>query len=563
MNHIKDSLIDRWTLPVFLLFIIITFLILLRLIQTIGTALPEGLGITDPLITVWILSWDLHKFKTGVSGFFDANIFFPYKNTLAYSEHLIGVAVFAYPLTFFTKNRVLIHNIMFLGSFVLSGFGMYLLSRHLIVDVLSSIVAGIIFAYFPYHFIHTPRIQLESMQWIPFTLLFLHRFSEKMDYRNIALAAVFFLLTFLSCLYYGVFLSFFIIFFFIWHLTRKKFFVAPVLWKLGLFLIISAVLIPIHLPYLEAGREINLARSVWDNMAYSADISSYASAPESNMLWGSVLLKNNQAENSAVFFGFMPVILSLACIFLVSRRTGDSPKDKRYIWFYLAIVVTSVVLSFGPVIQFNGKEVVKGPYLLLYEYFPGFNGIRAPNRISVFAALGIAVLAGFGIKFIKERIGNAFLKRAVAVLFAVIIIIEFLPSRLNTIPVSGYDDMPPVYRWLSESAEDWPVLEYPMAEPQYDEAWYMYYSIFHWKRIVNGSSGFTPPVYRQMADEMKTFPSGDSIEFLKALGVKYIIVHTEKLKAPIKDISTIPDTVLLKRFEKDLVFEISRDTDVR
>ncbi|MBI5642857.1 MAG: hypothetical protein HY954_05215 [Deltaproteobacteria bacterium] len=558
----KDRLFDKWTLPVLLFFIIVTSLISFRLIQAAGTGLPassEGLGPQDAVLNLWILFWDIHKFRTGLGGFFDANIFFPYENTLAYSEHLIGGAVLALPLSFFIKNPVLVYNVLLLSTFVLSGFGMYLLTLHLTGDRPSAVIAGIVFAYFPYHFTHLPRIQLEMMQWIPFTLLFLHRFAEKMDYRNIALSAVFYSLTFLSSVYYGVFLTFYVVFFFIWHILRKRFFTIPVFSRLCLFLLISAVIIiPVHIPYIKAERS-GLARAVWENVVYSADILSYVSVPRSNWLWSRVLPIRPNSESAAAFFGLTAFALSLTGILLsLKRRSGD---EKKHIRFYLALTAISIILSLGPLIHFNGREVAKGPYLLLYKYFPGFDGLRAPNRISVFAGLGMAVLAGFGVKFIKERIANIHLKKAVAALFAVLIILEFLPSGLKAMQVPGYDNMPPVYRWLSESAEDWPVFEYPMSEPHTDEAWYMYYSIFHRKRLANGYSGFTPPLYQQMTDEMKAFPSEDSISFLKALGVRYIIIHTEKLARPLKDISSIPGTVLLKKFDGDAVLEIKKDKD--
>ena len=48
----------------------------------------------DSYLNTWIIAWGIHKITAGeLRSLFDANIFFPYPNTLAYSEHLLGIAL--------------------------------------------------------------------------------------------------------------------------------------------------------------------------------------------------------------------------------------------------------------------------------------------------------------------------------------------------------------------------------------------------------------------------------------------------------------------------------------
>jgi len=54
---------------------------------------------------------------------------------------------------------------------------------------------------------------------------------------------------------------------------------------------------------------------------------------------------------------------------------------------------------------------------------------------------------------------------------------------------------------------------------------FMYGSIFHWHRLVNGYSGFTPPDYLETRERMRTFPDDQSIARLRELGVRYVIIH--------------------------------------
>jgi hypothetical protein len=44
----------------------------------------------DPLLTTWILAWDVHALRTAPFRFFDANMFHPHRWALAYTEHLLG-----------------------------------------------------------------------------------------------------------------------------------------------------------------------------------------------------------------------------------------------------------------------------------------------------------------------------------------------------------------------------------------------------------------------------------------------------------------------------------------
>ena len=48
----------------------------------------------DTHLFIWTLAWDTHAFLHHPLGIFNANIYYPYPNTLAYSENLIGLAFF-------------------------------------------------------------------------------------------------------------------------------------------------------------------------------------------------------------------------------------------------------------------------------------------------------------------------------------------------------------------------------------------------------------------------------------------------------------------------------------
>src|SRR4051812_780387 len=114
------------------------------LIRSPGHTLVGGLG--DPLLTAWTLAWDADRFRHGLRGIWDAPSFFPYRHTLLYSDHLLGVAVFTAPVQWLTRNPILAYNAAYIASAVLSGSGMYVLARELTGRRDAALVAGVMYA---------------------------------------------------------------------------------------------------------------------------------------------------------------------------------------------------------------------------------------------------------------------------------------------------------------------------------------------------------------------------------------------------------------------------------
>jgi len=144
----------------------------------------------------------------------------------------------------------------------------------------------------------------------------------------------------------------------------------------------------------------------------------------------------------------------------------------------------------------------------------------------------LSVLSGFGVRrLIGEVRHRKYLQRGVICgLIPLVLIAEY-----SCFPLSFYyvpQEVPAVYDWLRLEESEVVVLEIPIASSErtlYKEAKYMYWSTFHWKRLVNGYSGFSPPSYWEINKVMQNFPDIPSIEMLKDLKVDYIIVHSKEI----------------------------------
>ena len=105
---------------------------------------------TDTLLVTWILGWDADRLRHALHGVWDAPIFFPYRDTLAFSENMLGVAIFVAPVYWATADPVLTYNVAFILAFAIAGAGMYLLARELTGSRAGALAAGLYYACGPF-----------------------------------------------------------------------------------------------------------------------------------------------------------------------------------------------------------------------------------------------------------------------------------------------------------------------------------------------------------------------------------------------------------------------------
>jgi hypothetical protein len=607
----------------------------------------------DSLFNTWILAWDVHKIVSGEwFSLFDANIFYPHKNTLAYSEHMLGNALIALPVLVTTGNPVLAYNLTFLACLFLSAWGMYLLVFYLTQNRLAALISGIIFGFFPWRFAHLSHVQLQATQWLPFTFLYLHRFLNKETYGHLLLFTLFFVLQFLSCGYYGLYLALFVVVLILLTLGINKASTLSGILKLGFSAVLAALFIlPVYYPYLKVKKEMGFSRSLNESIHFSADLLSYLNTTDINHLWGKITQAFWKPEGE-LFLGVMAISLGIIGIFISLGKQNTYPQRKsrnpdsknwltrlrclllwllaldlliigyilffggisttlfgirisaqglrRPVWiffigtvfwsiltlrthgrilpfgltflsphsrFYFWMLVLSVLFSFGPVIHINGHQVISGPYVLLYKFIPGFDGLRVPARFIVMVALGLSVFAGFGMKRILVRLSVSWGKILLTAGIALLILAEYASFPISMLPIEVGEKIPPVYQWLAKQKGEIVVLELPLPDKPGDvwkEAERVYFSSYHWKKLVNGYSGYFPPSYDYLYQTgLKGFPSEATLALIKKLNLTYLIIHYDSYDSRdrIRILSALQNySAVLKpvgQFGKALVYELS------
>lgn len=495
------------------------------------------------------------------------------------------VTVYAYFQLIF--GRVVGYNILFFLSFILSGLGAYLLANYFVKNKPAALLAGIIFAFSPFHIHNAISTNVGTMhqEWLPFFALYLFMFFDNLKLKNFLLAGFFFFLIGFTEHQMLAFTAIFILFFLAYKLfTQSKVFLKGKLW---LYIAGSSVVfaliffIMFRSLFSIAGSENNyLNAGLKSAVKYSNDALSIFVPPNFHSFWPDAFPHlRNQFERRldstfSVYAGFLVLILSfLGIIFSFKYR-----KNTKGLMFWAAVALGFYILSLGPYLNYKGllDPPVKMPYILVYNYLPFFNNIRTVGRLFVYSMLAFSLLSAWGVAFIniyadnfqkkkknnqaesmgeepgekKIQLFDSILRsKIVYSIIGLLIIIEFtaIPLKIDNLEHSSF------YEKLGQDKEKYSVLEIP-GNTDYDFASRdLVWKSIHRKNTINGydfarvnkdSYVFQrgTPIVRTLLYDL---PEGDnsndrdimknsyysiSSEILNYYNIRYVILDKEGLK---------------------------------
>jgi len=512
-------------------------------------------GRHDPLLNTWILSWDAKAIFTHPSGLFQANILYPSRDVLAYSEHMLALGVMAAPIIYATSNPVLAYNLLILLGLVFTAFGGYLLVKELTGSRWGGLAGGLFFAFCPYKIGTLAHLQILFCPFLPLMLLYLHRYLERGGRREVVLFGLFFLLQSLVSWHYLVFCSLSGGLLWLWSAlsARRAREWSRLGWAALAILVVAVLVLPLALPYLEANSRLPaFSRTLEEVESRSVDIQDYARVLPENLLYGSPSTpfpKASLAGENALYPGIIILLLAIFALlpFRKKGREEEAPSrlsDTRR-FFYLLLLSLGVFLTFGP--RIGG---INEPLYTLPFHLGMFKFIRYPSRFFVLAVLGLSVLGGYGTARIVEVLSRwrktAGLWRAGAALLVLLLVLEMAAFGFTVYPVPTWGNVPEVYNWLGEQEgariielptlplkgtrfHDWYIDVIPEDLMSYlqREGYVMYLSTCHWRDMANGYSGYTPFFYRRIFAEMQAFPSARTVELLRSLDIDYVVWHWE------------------------------------
>ena len=459
---------------------------------------------------VWNVSWVAHALTTAPTHLFDANIFYPHDNALAFSEANLVAGVLAVPAWLITGgNPYAAYNSVVLLAFAMAALAAYFLARTVGASRFGAAIAAIVYGYSPYMLAHIPHIQLLMTFGPALSLAVMHRFvTTPTTGRAVALGLTL-SVTGLACAYYGIFSGLVVSIGILWfagvdgHWRQWQYWARSALAAV----IVLLVILPFFLPYLSV-REEGFGRSLDEARLFSTIGRAYLASAVHVHQWMLPLLGS---WREVLFPGFQAIVLSIVAI-VITTRHRTRPRV-RVVGFYIVMMVFAFWISLGP----NA-----GLYTLLYHTLPAFSFLRAPARMGVMVTLGVALLSSLAITW--WRPGSPARHR---VFVAVMVVVALVESWAGPLQLQTATPVNKVYRHLAILPQA-PVAEFPFyqgSEERHRQTEYMLMSTFHWKPLLNGYSDHFPADYLTDKPVLTTFPSQDAIAILQDRGVRWVVVH--------------------------------------
>ena len=485
------------------------------LIWSLGDRIPTDLG--DPLPQAWQVAWGGHALLTQPLAFWQGNQFWPAADSLAFSDALVGYAPSGL-IGSGVSAAVARYDLLFLFAYALAFLGTWLLSRELGAKPWAAAVAGAAFAYSPWRLEQSGHLHVVSSGGIPLALFLLLRGYRRASWKLIlggwAAAAWQVSIGFTLGLQFLYLLALLAVGFGIGWVAvgRPKQAAQAVKATSAGLLLLATTCAVIGLPYLRVQeRYYESERSIATVRSFSPNLKAFITPPETSLVWSSVSRplrdwRTFGLPEQILFPGL--VILALA---LVGMFASAVPRRARLGLGAAVLVFWS--LSLGIHTGVIGAHL---PYRWVYEFLPGWRGARTPGRIHTLTTLGLALLAGFGATAASNRMRSRRSQATVAGLLCALVLVEGsgFPFPLPTVP------KPPA----ALAGLKAPMFQLPAGA--WDNRRYVLWSTDGFPNMINGRSSIAPPFFREAVRRTEHFPDTASINWLRSVGVKTVVVHT-------------------------------------
>ncbi|MBI2930679.1 MAG: hypothetical protein HYY16_03430 [Planctomycetes bacterium] len=496
------------------------------LVWHIASSIPSGSEpSTVALFNLYVLEHTGHALSHG-QPYWDAGIFWPHSGTLAWSETQPFTGFLFCLLHAVTGQPFLAYNLLFLAYLVFQGTATYALARQLTEDRIAAFASGLWLAVGGYAMHQAAVIHLLAGGFPIACLAFV--LSLARGFRPFALwgAAVAYVLTWLTCAQFGVFLTFLlpvgVAFLIPWKTPWDR---RAVLMILGACAAAAFICLLFLLPQKAHLDQMGFERP-HEEVLGTLDVFPDPVLPAHGH-WLTTRLLHADADPNVYSWdlGVVLILIWLIAASLARFRISGWYATPRGVAPALAVIALASLL-----IAFGGRLSIFGfaPYWILHDLFPGWSGIRSPARIVFFTTVGLAILAAPAIAYIRHH------RYVTGTLFVL------LAAEVWTMPIPladgarGIKDHEIALEWLKQHKDDGAVLELPLAEgttPAHleREVLAMRRARVHNHPIVNGYSGHFPEPFWQLAVAVAEDQTGRGRRYIGALGVRHVLVHLHDL----------------------------------
>lgn len=507
----------------------------------------------DAYYSMWALAWQSHALATAPAQFFNANIYHPVPNALAYGPMGSGALLLFGPAFLLSGNPVLATNVLVIGGSALTAWTVGLVATRWTRSAAAGAIAGATYLGTPWVLREwVPRCpHFAILLWLP---LIMERASRK-SLRlcdTLALAAMIALQSAVEIVYVAPAVYVPLGLLVVVRLSRRS--SRRCAFHLGGALVAAAILLsPLVAAHLAVrGANPGLAEQTTWRFAEHGPPHTAPVLPWSLFGWwrraGSAFEAPPPMAVPPIAFGLIGCgVLSCA----VRRRWGNDEQTRRA-WRYAALwSVAGIVLSLPPWATILGT-IVPLPHVWLREILPVAGVLRVPMRLGVIGLVGLSLLTGLAFAEVMRRVLGQrqappwarVVCGALALVIAVIIVEQprtglgyppgfVIKSRLPlSLPVPRLTPYAAVLH-----ADRGPLLEIgkglfgPPLTRSMPGAIAMVRSIEHWRPLLNGYGSYWPKQYERSIWLARQLP--EDLGALNALrmetGVELILVWPKHL----------------------------------
>ena len=498
----------------------------------------------DPLHMAWALAHETHALTTAPTRLSEANIYFPARRALFYGDGGFGALPYFMPTFLLTGNPTLALNLTFLGCIALTACALHLVVRIWTGSHLGGFVAAWTFLmtrWTLWEFVPSAP-QYAVLQYIPFIILVAAKPATSFKQALLLLPLVV-LQSLASLLYLGVAvfapLTLLALFRLARSATRRS-----GLRLLGVLLLALLVLLPLVAEYGAVRAENpNLSGQTYWRWWH----------PVTSLPWR--LLWGYGAATAVPLAGIGLIVVGT--VSRVVRADSRRPRRPLTAWAHSAFwAVTGVIMSLSPTATWYGRPL-RLPNSVIADWLPIYQFLRIPDRLGAVGLIGLALLAG--VAFAEcARLANRERPHLLALVgpaaLATLVVVGAYAEYSSAEPGFDREGLPrsyplalaisadsPVVRALQEPGG--PLLELPVGlSPPLGclpgpHAKAEYRSIFHWRPLLNGYSGYWPAGFLERMVLATRLPDPEALRALqRETGVEMILVHVydlEALQAPV------------------------------
>lgn len=497
----KYSWNSEWILPI-VGYVIFSLLITWPLIRNFSTAI---LGVDETRHNLWVL-WHVTQSLEQGEGLFQTHLLY-YPLGISLLIHSSGPLLGFLTLPFELVGPAAVYNAALLTSFSLSGYFMYLLARDFGVSRLAAWFAGGVYIAAPVHtvFLYVGHLGQMFVGTLPLTLWAFNRALDlKRSYRWAFLPGIVLLATLLDAgwnfigaiLGAAVFVGTMLLFR-SYELSEK--FVRRCLLVGIVILILTGPLLFVtvkasHNPAIPTSR--NLSSS-----AYHPDLVQMFIPMSSTSRFIGPWFTEVIAPYLSGMGHEMYIFVPWTCWLLLGLGVFKGGKST---WRWLLLTLVFCSLALGTTLKVLGKTTFTDyglPIILPYAFLsslPVFDVIRTPGRFMQMAYVGITLLAGLGMTWLRSWLPRRW--RYVLPIF--LMALTFFEVWPTTFPQEPLREIPDFYRKIAQDKESYGVFDLPIRpylEREFHSSYIHYSAYYQMYQMVHGKGIATGYISRQYA----------------------------------------------------------------